>query len=59
MENGEILTTTVTSVLKDVGTVVSQAVGVIADNPILAVFLGLGLLTAGAFVFKRLRKSAT
>lgn len=49
---------TVAGVLTDVGSVITSVVTTIAGNPLLAAFLGLGLLTAGAYTFKRLRKSA-
>ena len=48
----------VSSLLTDVGTVISTTVTTMAENPIIAIFLGLGLVTAGAIAFKRLRKSA-
>lgn len=49
---------TVSGVLSDVGSVISTVVTTIAGNPLLAVFVGLGLLTAGAFAFKRLIRAA-
>lgn len=49
---------TISGVLESVGTVISTVVTTIAGNPLLACFVGLGLLTAGAYAFRRLMKSA-
>ncbi len=49
---------TVQGLLTDVGTVISTVVTTLAGNPLLAVFVGLGLLSAGAVAFRRLCKSA-
>ena len=49
---------TVSGLLTDVGSVITSVVTTIAGNPLLACFVGLGLLSTGAFVFRRLCKSA-
>ena len=49
---------TISGVLEGVGTVISTVVTTIAGNPLLACFVGLGLLTAGAYAFRKLMKSA-
>lgn len=54
----EVAAMTVSGLLTDVGSVISTVVTTIAGNPLLAVFVGLGLLSAGAIVFRRLCKSA-
>jgi|GEM_PF-1057811 hypothetical protein len=54
----EVATMTVQGLLTDVGTVISTVVTTLAGNPLLAVFVGLGLLSAGAVAFRRLCKSA-
>lgn len=54
----EVVTMTVSGLLTDVSTVISTVVTTIAGNPLLAVFVGLGLVSAGAYVFRRLCKSA-
>lgn len=53
----EVAAMTVSGLLTDVGTVISTVVTTIAANPLLAVFVGLGLVSAGAFAFRRLRKA--
>lgn len=54
----EVATMTVSGLLTDVGSVITSVVTTIAGNPLLACFVGLGLLSAGAFAFRRLCKSA-
>lgn len=54
----EVATMTVSGLLTDVGTVISSVVTTIAVNPLLACFVGLGLVSSGCFVFRRLCKSA-
>lgn len=54
----EVATMTVSGLLTDVSNVITTVVTTIAGNPLLAAFVGLGLVSAGAVVFKRLRKSA-
>lgn len=48
----------ISGVLEGVGTVISTVVTTISGNPLLACFVGLGLLTAGAYAFRRLMKSS-
>lgn len=54
----EVAAMTVSGLLTDVGTVITTVVTTIAGNPLLAVFVGLGLVSAGAYAFRRLCKSA-
>lgn len=54
----EVAAMTVSGLLTDVGTVISTVVNTIAGNSLLAVFVGLGLLSAGTLVFRRLCKSS-
>lgn len=54
----EVAAMTVSGLLTDVGTVISTVVTTIAGNPLLAVFVGLGLVSAGTIVFRRLCKSS-
>lgn len=54
----EVVSMTVSGLLTDVGTVISTVVTTIAGNSLLATFVGLGLVSAGCFVFRRLCKSA-
>lgn len=54
----EVAAMTVQGLLSDVGTVITTVVTTIAGNPLLACFVGLGLVSAGCFVFRRLCKSA-
>lgn len=53
----EVVTMTVSGLLTDVGSVISTVVTTIAGNPLLAVFVGLGVVSAGALVFRRLCKT--
>lgn len=48
----------VADILADVGSVVTTVVTTLAGNPLLAAFLGLGLVGAGAYTFRKLRGSA-
>lgn len=54
----EVVTMTVSGLLTDVATVINTVVTTIAGNPLLAVFVGLGLVSAGTVVFRRLCKSS-
>lgn len=54
----EVAAMTVSGLLTDVGTVISTVVTTIAGNSLLACFVGLGLVSAGCFVFRRFCKSA-
>lgn len=54
----EVAAMTVQGLLTDVGTVITTVVTTIAGNSLLACFVGLGLVSAGSFVFHRLCKSA-
>lgn len=56
--NEEVAAMTVSGLLTDVGSVISTVVTTIAGNSLLACFVGLGLVSAGCFVFRRLCKSA-
>lgn len=56
--NEEVVAMTVQGILTDVGTVITTVVTTIAGNPLLACFAGLGLVSAGCFVFHRFCKSA-
>ena len=49
---------TVSEALADVGTCVSTVITTIGDNSILMAFLGLGLVSAAAGVFFKLKRSA-
>lgn len=57
MGEGEVIMT-VSSMLTDVGTIVSTVVTTISGNPVLSAFLGLGLVGAGASLFKRIKKAS-
>lgn len=48
----------ISTLLTDCGTVISQVCSTIASNPLLAVFCGLGILTTGAVAFRKLRKTS-
>lgn len=48
----------VADILADVGSVITSVVNTIGGNPLLAAFLGLGLIGAGAYTFRKLRGSA-
>lgn len=54
----EVAAMTVQGLLTDVGTVITTVVTTIAGNPLLACFVGLSLVSAGCFVFRRFTKSA-
>lgn len=54
----EAISMTVSGLLTDVTTVINTVVTTIAGNPLLAVFVGLGLVSAGTVVFRRLCKSS-
>lgn len=54
----EVVAMTVQGLLTDVSTVISTVVTTISSNALLACFVGLGLVSAGCFVFRRLCKSA-
>ena len=47
-----------TTALETIGTLITQSISIITGNPILAVFLGAGLLAVGFRVFKKARKTA-
>lgn len=49
---------TVSGVLENVATVITTVVSTIAGNPLLACFVGLGLVSAGAYTFRKLMKSS-
>ena len=51
-------TTSLTTVLADVGTSVNQGIGLITGNPILAVFVGFGVVIGAMKVFKSAKKSS-
>ncbi len=57
MGEGEVVMT-VASMLTDVGTIVSTVVTTISGNAVLSAFLGLGLVGAGASLFKRIKKAS-
>lgn len=57
MEGGTAMTTIITA-LSDVGTIVTEAFGVITGTPILLFFLAAGLLPVGFKVFKMAKKTA-
>ena len=48
----------ISTLLTDCGTVITTVCTTVAENPVLAVFLGLGLLTTGAVAFRKLRKTS-
>lgn len=48
----------ITTLLSECGTVITTVCSTIAENPVLAVFCGLGILTAGAVAFRKLRKTS-
>lgn len=54
----EVVAMTVQGLLTDVSTVISTVVTTISSNALLACFVGLGLVSSGCFVFRRLCKSA-
>lgn len=54
----EVAAMTVQGLLTDVGTVITTVVTTIAGNSLLACFVGLGLASAGCFVFRRFCKCA-
>lgn len=54
----EVATITVSGLLTDVSTVINTVVTTIAGNPLLAVFVGLGIVSAGTIVFRRFCKSS-
>lgn len=54
----EVAAMTVKGLLTDVGTVITTVVTTIAGNPLLATFVGLALVSAGAYAFRKLCKSA-
>lgn len=54
----EVVTMTVSGLLTDVSTVINTVVTTIAGNPLLAVFVGLGIVSAGTIVFRRFCKSS-
>lgn len=47
-----------TTVLADVGTTVSEGIGIITGNPILAVFVGFGVVIGAMKVFKSAKRSS-
>lgn len=49
---------TVSGLLTDVSSVIGTVCETIAGNPLLAVFLGLGVVTAGAYAFRTLVHTA-
>lgn len=49
---------TVSTVLANVSTIIGSVVGTISSNSVLSAFLGLGLIGAGAYTFRKLRGSA-
>lgn len=56
--NEEVAAMTVSGLLTDVGTVITAVVTTIAGNPLLSAFVGLGLVSAGVIVFRRLCKAS-
>lgn len=44
----------VSGVLSNVSAVISTVVNIIGDNPVLSAFLGISLVSLGAFAFKSL-----
>ena len=44
----------VNSVLSDVSAVIGTVVQIIGDNPVLSAFIGISLVSLGAFAFKSL-----
>lgn len=51
-------TNVLSTVLADVSTTVSTGIGVITGNPILAVFVGFGVVIGAMKVFKSAKKSS-
>lgn len=49
---------TVETVVTDVATLLNTAVTAISGNPVLAAFLGLGLIGAAAGLFAKLKRSS-
>ena len=56
---GGTIIMTVESVISNVSVVLSAAITAMGENPIIATFLGICLVGAGAGLFARLRHSAT
>ena len=48
----------ISTLLTDVGSVITTVCSTIAGNPLLAVFCGLGIVTTGAVAFRKLRKTS-
>lgn len=51
-------TNALTTVLANVGTTVGQGIDIITGNPVLAVFVGFGVVIGAMKVFKSAKKSS-
>lgn len=47
----------VSGVLESVSAVISSVVGLITDNPVIAVFIGMGVVGSGVALFRKLMRS--
>lgn len=48
---------TVSGVLENVSSVISTVVGCVTDNPVIAVFIGMGVVGAGIALFRKLMRA--
>lgn len=54
---GEAVGMTVSGVLENVSTVISTVVTCVTGNPVIAVFLGMGVVGGGVALFRRLMRA--
>lgn len=54
---GEAVGMTVSGVLENVSTVISTVVTCVTGNPVIAVFLGMGVVGGGVTLFRRLMRA--
>lgn len=54
---GEAVGMTVSGVLENVSTVISTVVSCVTGNPVIAVFLGMGVVGGGVALFRRLMRA--
>lgn len=54
---GEAVSMTVSGVLENVSTVITTVVSCVTDNPVIAVFVGMGVVGGGVALFRRLMRA--
>lgn len=54
---GEAVGMTVSGVLENVSTVISTVVSCVTGNPVIAVFVGMGVVGGGVALFRRLMRA--